>query len=247
MRRLRCAEVWGGIRDQDEDLESAAIRASLYAGSCQGGEGGDIYYLSVCGQDRLTRIAIADVAGHGPAVADVSRWLYEALEARVNDVACDAVLADLNALASRRGVEAVTTAAVAGFYSSDEKLYYAYAGHFPLLVHRRGTPGWKAASISPQRARFVNAPLGVLHDADFDQETEPIAAGDRVFLYTDGVLDAPGPDGEPFGEDRLLAALDAHADAPLPELKSAVLTALRNHAGSALHRDDVTLVAVEVR
>ena len=68
MHRLQCAEIWGGIRNQDTDVCSAGITASLFSGACDGGKGGDIYYLSVCNSDMLTRIAIADVIGHGRAV-----------------------------------------------------------------------------------------------------------------------------------------------------------------------------------
>ena len=46
---------------------------------------------------------------------------------------------------------------------------------------------------------------------------------------------------------RLREVLDAHADAPLAELKSAVLQALNRHTADGLTHDDVTLIAMEVR
>ncbi len=247
MHRIRCAEIWGGIRDEDQDVCSAGIEASLFSSACAGGRGGDVYYLSVCGQDMLTRVAVADVAGHGPAVADVSQWLYDALAERMSDPDGSAVLADLNRLASQRGIRALTTAAVVGFYTRDSNLYVAYAGHAPLLVHRRAKGGWRAAEIDEASARHANAPLGVLPEARFDQRSEPLAAGDRLFLYTDGLLEAPAASGEPFGEQRLRAVLDEQARAPLAELKGAVLDAVRAHAGDPLRHDDVTLMAMAVR
>ena len=89
MYRIRCAEIWGGIGSRDEDVCSAGILASLYSNAYGGGEGGDIYYLSVCESDKLTRVAIADVAGHGAQVSDVSEWLFHILQAHMNDTGCE--------------------------------------------------------------------------------------------------------------------------------------------------------------
>ncbi len=74
-----------------------------------------------------------------------------------------------------------------------------------------------------------------------------MSSGDRLFVYTDGVTEAPNPLGELFGTRRLVAVLDANAGAPLGGIKSAVLQALREHAGNGLTHDDVTLIAMEVR
>ena len=85
MHRIQCTEIWGGIKNQDADVCSRGLTASLYSSACEGGKGGDIYYLSVCGEDKLTRIAIADVVGHGEQVSAVSQWLYDTLQDRMND------------------------------------------------------------------------------------------------------------------------------------------------------------------
>ncbi len=246
MHQLACAQIWGGIRDEESEVCSAGVTASLFSGACTGGKGGDIYYVSVCSADQLTRIAVADVAGHGPDVSDVSQWLYDALAAHMSDLSCDGVLTELNRLASGHGIRALTTAAVLGFYTGDSNLYYAYAGHAPLLVSRRGSPGFRPAPLDPG-APNANAPLGVLPEADFDQQSQPLASGDRLFVYTDGLVEAPSPEGELFGEKRLVDTLDAAADAPLADLKRSVLDAARRHAGGGFDHDDVTLVAVEVR
>ena len=71
--------------------------------------------------------------------------------------------------------------------------------------------------------------------------------GDRLFVYTDGVIDAPGPGGESFGRARLKEALDVNAQIPLPELKSAVLKILNQYTAKDFFHDDVTLIAMEIR
>ena len=65
MYRLKCSEIWGGIKDTDTEVCTGSLTASLFSSSADGGKGGDIYYLGLCGQETLTRIAVADVVGHG--------------------------------------------------------------------------------------------------------------------------------------------------------------------------------------
>lgn len=246
MHRIRCSEIWGGIQNADLDVCTSGVTASLYSQACDGGRGGDIYFFSVCGSDRLTRVAIADVAGHGGAISSVSRGIYDALAARMNTLEGNGVLSDLNVLVAGQGFMSMTTAAVIGFYLSDGQLYFSYAGHPPVLVRRSGATSWQALQfVSPSVPG--NLPLGVLDDTAFDQETLPLQRGDRLFLYTDGVLEAPSADGAQFGEERLRAALDVAGNGELAELKKSVLDALRAHTGGSLAHDDVTLMALEVR
>ena len=127
---------------------------SLYSSSAHGGKGGDIYFLSVCGNDVLTRIALADVAGHGQTVSDVSQWLYVSLEARMGSVDGDRILADLNRVAVERGISAMTTGAVVSFYSEDSNVYCSYAGHHPMLIYRLGERRWEAAEVVSSNSVF---------------------------------------------------------------------------------------------
>src|SRR5947199_335498 len=110
--RLKCSEVWGGIQNEDMDASSAGVSASLLSLACEGGKGGDIYYFSVCDADMLTRVVIADVVGHGPAVSEVSDWLFRAMREQMNALDGNAVLASLNRLVVARGLDAMTTAGV---------------------------------------------------------------------------------------------------------------------------------------
>src|SRR4051794_33120768 len=143
VHRIRCSEVWGGVRDIDLDITASGLTVSLYSGACDGGKGGDIYYFSVCGHDRLTRIVLADVVGHGKSVSRVSQWVYDALVRRMNSLDGSGILADLNRMTSRHGLTAMTTAAIVSFYIGDSKLYFSCAGHPPLLVRRRGHDQWR--------------------------------------------------------------------------------------------------------
>jgi sigma-B regulation protein RsbU (phosphoserine phosphatase) len=249
--RLRCSEVWGGIRDEDVDADSAGLHASLYSRSCDGGgKGGDLYYFSVCDADSLTRVAVADVVGHGGGVSEVSAWLFDAMRERMNDLEGNGVLEQLNMLAADRGLKAMTTAAVAAFYREDSNFYFSYAGHHAALFWRRGERIWREAKLSDDGgdADVVNnLPLGVLPEGMYDQASLVLAAGDRLALYTDGIIEARSPGGELFGLGRLRATLDRHAGDSPAAIKRAVLDAVDRHAAYAPPDDDMTLLIVEVR
>lgn len=247
MYQMNCGEVWGGFEDEDQDLCSGGVTASLYSRAADGGRGGDVYYMSVCGGDRLTKLAVADVVGHGAPVSDVSEWLYEALQSRVNENAGPGVLEELNKLAVDRGIDSMATVAMASFLLSDSNAYFSYAGHAPALVYRTEARAWHPADFNPSEQRYFNAPLGVVPDAQYDERREPLRHGDRLFIYTDGLVEGRNERGETFGEARLRAVLEDQAQAPLHDLKKTVLEEARSHAGGSLSHDDVTLVALEVR
>lgn len=244
--RIACSEIWGGIYNVDVDACTSALTTSIYSRSCRGGKGGDIYYLSVCDTDRLTRIVVADVVGHGQEVSAVSEWVYDALAVRMNDQAGSDLLADLNRKIAERQWDAITTAAVLSFYRDDSELYTTYAGHPPLLFRRRGEAAWRVAGSEPLVSR-ANLPLGVEAWTDFVEDHFAVAPGDRLVAYTDGLTETPNDNRELFGQERLLEALQAAGDCELSALKRHVLEAVRRHAGGPFKHDDVTLLAIEIR
>ena len=81
--RLECKDLWGGIRNKDIEVSAGKVIGSIYSASSQGGKGGDIYYFGVCRGDMITRLAIADVVGHGEAISEVSQYVYDSLKAHM--------------------------------------------------------------------------------------------------------------------------------------------------------------------
>jgi sigma-B regulation protein RsbU (phosphoserine phosphatase) len=239
-------QVWGGIHSDDLQASTNGVVASLYCRACEGGKGGDLYYFSVSANDMLTRIALADVSGHGPAVSDVSQWIYDSLAARISGAEGSEVLADLNRLASEQGYRALTTAVVVTFFRPDSRLSFTYAGHPPMFVHRKSEGQWRVARLDAA-PHAANLPLGVDSDMTYDEQRIPLAEGDRLFLYTDGVVEAPNHRGQIFGPKRLLAALAARSTGTPKQVKDGVLGAIQEHTGGRLAHDDVTFMVVEIR
>jgi len=81
--RLECTGIWGGIRNRDIEINAGKVIGSIYSAACEGGKGGDIYYFGVCKGDIITRLAIADVVGHGEVVSEVSQYVYDSLKAHI--------------------------------------------------------------------------------------------------------------------------------------------------------------------
>ena len=141
----------------------------------------------------------------------------------------------------------MTTAAVVAYYSRESEAIVSYAGHPPVAYKRTTDRAWSFARLLARCVQSdcppMNIPLAVAPDTLYGQLTIPLAPGDRLFVYTDGIIDAPNQEGESFGLDRLKDVLDANTKAPLSELKSAVLRAVHQHTEKALTHDDVTLIA----
>jgi serine phosphatase RsbU (regulator of sigma subunit) len=82
--RLECKELWGGIRSRDSEVSAGNVIGSIYSTACcEGGQGGDIYYFGVCKDGIITRLAIADVTGHGEAVSEISQYVYDTLKEHI--------------------------------------------------------------------------------------------------------------------------------------------------------------------
>ena len=145
----------------------------------------------------------------------------------------------------------MTTAAVVAYYRQESEARVSYAGHPPVLYQRANDRIWSYARPSDHKGQSdgfpVNIPLAIYLDTLYTQVTISMIPGDRLFVYTDGVIDAPNPQGKSFGLTRLKNALDSNTEAPLSEIKSAVLDNLHRHTKQDLTHDDVTLIAMEIR
>jgi sigma-B regulation protein RsbU (phosphoserine phosphatase) len=87
----------------------------------------------------------------------------------------------------------------------------------------------------------------VLASTEYQQGQVSLASGDRVLLYTDGLLDAEDTNGEPFGVERLLRLLKSQGDTSISGVKHAVLDGFLDHVKGVPLVDDVTLLAAQIR
>jgi phosphoserine phosphatase RsbU/P len=200
--------------------------------------GGDYYDILPFGEDVLG-LCIADVAGKGLPAA----FLMSNLQAAVRGLASPAVSPDtlctrLNALLCRNMTrDRFITFFYAQLDGPSRRLRYASAGHNPpVLQHRDG---------SHERLNEGGGVLGVFPAQTFGLGTVQFAPGDRLIFFTDGVTEANSPDGEEFGEARLLALLEEHRFSSAGELQKNILRAATDFSGGHW-RDDATIVILAV-
>lgn len=108
------------------------------------------------------------------------------------------------------------------------------AGHLPVIAVERG---------SVRLLESTGIPLGMFREASFAAERVDLGGGDMLFLYTDGLSEARGDDGE-YGIDRVTNLVGRQSMGSAAGVVSACLEDLRGFAGANPGMDDVTLLAI---
>jgi len=82
--------------------------------------------------------------------------------------------------------------------------------------------------------------------AYYDQDSVALRSGDRLALYTDGLVEAESETGEVFGEKRLSAVLESCREYDLSYARDCAVHELELHSSRASNADDQTLMLIEV-
>jgi sigma-B regulation protein RsbU (phosphoserine phosphatase) len=202
---------------------------------------GDFYDFIVV-DERHVGILIADVSGHGLPAALIASMLQVALTAQARHVSEPGeVLAGLNQALCGKFQHNFVTAAYVYVDLEKNTMNYAGAGHPPLLL-------WRKSTGSVSQLLENGLVMGQFEEAKYDSLQIPIEAGDRLVLYTDGILETCNPAQEEFGTDRFMQFMETNdkltagpfADALLLELARW----LEQPPGEG-HKDDISLLAVD--
>ncbi len=239
---LRCTEVWGGTGGTDISVKLVGARGECYSLPFDGSHaGGDIHFLSVCGESLLTKVVLADVSGHGAESAEVSSIIHGALVETLGAHDNSSMLKTVNDafLQRRRGKFRFTTMVSLILDSADRSLVYAYAGH-PSVIRGRASTG-KFEAVRPEDRRATGLPLGILSGTEYEQHSVQLEQGDILVIYTDAFSEARGDDGEMLGEDGLARLLEGADSMEAYRIKEHVLNALEGRFD-----DDVTLIVLEI-
>jgi len=199
--------------------------------------GGDYFDLFV-GAGRL-HIVIADVVGKGVPAALLMASLRAALRSHVeHEPSPAAVLSRLNALLFESTAEGkFATLFYATLDLDTHEIVYANAGHnYPIVI---------AGDGACRELTDGGIVLGILPSVDYADGRLMLAAGETLFLYTDGITEATaGAHDEEFGSTRLHATLIAHQGVEPADLVHQVLQAVRGFTGGADPQDDLTVLVL---
>ncbi|MBI5478683.1 MAG: SpoIIE family protein phosphatase [Deltaproteobacteria bacterium] len=206
--------------------------------------GGDFWFWRPLGDGRGL-LAIGDVTGHGLPAAIVAATAKGCCEACIADQGgreppgpAD-ILAALNRAVFHSGQGRYHMSCfVALLDGSRHEIRFANAGHnFPyVLTPRAGEP----PHLAPLIARGNT--LGQVERAEYTEATRPLAPGERLVLYTDGVVEALSETGEPFGDKRFRRALVERGAETVEALATGLYRTVSDHMGARPPADDITLV-----
>src|SRR5687768_1190299 len=210
-----------------------------------GDAGGDVHYLSLCPSCIVSRIALADVSGHGEAVAELGAKLRELMHRYLRELAQVPLMRDLNQ-AVREELDDVhyATMVAVGWHSRRGLMVMTNAGHPPPLWYRasRQEWSWLEPLRASERGRVSGVPLGLLPDVTYDRLVVRPQAGDVVLLYSDGVSEVTNPAGTELGRDGLIELVRA-LDFRAPEaLGTGLASALGAFRGDGEPQDDQTII-----
>jgi len=201
-------EIWGG----SHNVESAVSTPGLDLWICsrphdQARAGGDVHYVSLCGGGVVTRFILADVAGHGDAVAGIARQLRTLMRKNINRKCQARLVMDLNRQFTELGEAGrFATAVVATYLATTRRLTICNAGHPRPFWYQAATKTWSVLGESHRESGDTaeNLPFGISESAGYDQTEIPLSERDFLLFYTDAFVEAVDPDGQPLGEAGLL-------------------------------------------
>lgn len=242
----------------DQDLKAAAgIQQSLlpeyspWTGAMNiawrfephGQIGGDIFNIDYPEKNHID-LYMLDVCGHGVPAAlitvSVSQFLQSKRsllgdESRV--MPPETVLESLERAFPFERFDSYFTIVYMTMDFAQGLLTYSCAGHPPPILLRSNGTLEVLARHGPV--------IGLGGGKPFGQEEKKLQRGDKVVLYTDGILENRNPVGEIFGKHRFYEALQRHRTDSVEGMVEAVYAEVKNFGKAAELDDDISILAVE--
>lgn len=200
--------------------------------------GGDLYEVLRLDDGRVL-VAVGDVSGKGIPAAlfmAVTTTLLRSM-ARQYSRPEDIMRQVNDALASQNPRGMFVTLLCMIVDPTTGEVACANAGHpSPVLIRKGESPRLTLGSTAMV--------AGVMEGIDVASESLTLEAQDTLVLYTDGVVEAFDANGAMFKDDKLLQCLAPPAGQSATQAASAVVDAVKRHAGQFPQSDDLTVLAV---
>lgn len=220
------------------DVEEFGFGARILPARQVGGDFYDVFKL----REDCIGVLIGDVADKGVPSALFMARAHALIMAEADIGATPAeVMRLVNAHITRLQKSTQFVTALYGILDLKTRLFsYARAGHEPpLILHADGSV-----------ERIPHGPgmaVGLWEPMTLDEKTIPLASGDTLLLYTDGMTDCRDLKGEPFGLERIKSTLGGLAKLSAQQVCNTLLGTLQSHQNGSKQDDDVTLVAVKAK
>lgn len=217
------------------DHERINIHTSYIPMSEIGGDFYDFHHK----KDKIG-ILIADVSGHGiPAsigTSMVKSSFYNEYKKMSSPIR---LISGMNENLCRLLNHAFVTAAYLHIDFSSKRYLYTNAGHPPGYLIRK-----KSAEVMEIFSR--GACMGVRPGYKYNQMKLDLQVGDRIILYTDGILESRNAENELFGEERLLKFITNHHRQRADIFVDLLTETLRDWSGKRSFEDDFTILVIDI-
>ena len=197
-------------------------------------------------------VFIADVMGHGARSALVTailRTLLQDLAGHEDDPAhiLEQVNRHFAGILRGTGQFVFASAFCMVIDTVNQNMSFASAGHpAPLVIERESgnvQPLLPEDYMDPQH---INAALGLDADSTYTRHSRALQPGNAFVLYTDGVIEAPAPDKEEFGTERLCDTLRQHIEHPIARICRSICEDVNEWMKGAPSPDDICVIGVEI-
>lgn len=200
--------------------------------------GGDYFDFIPLGSGKLG-LALGDVSGKGMGAALLMATVRASFRAHIESAP------DIRTLIRSLNRAILQSASANNFVSffyckldgPSGVVGYVNAGHNPPILVR--------ASGAVERLPAGGLVLGIIAEADYERCEVILAPGDLLVAFSDGVTETQNPEGDEFGEDRLIGLLRQERTQSARHLQDLVSDSLKTFAGSAPQYDDTTLVVLK--
>ncbi|MBI9019322.1 MAG: SpoIIE family protein phosphatase [Phycisphaerae bacterium] len=191
--------------------------------------------------DRHIAVYVLDVSGHGVRAALQSFSINHDLQPHrgvLNLLSPEKVLDWLNIKYSQvLQIGMFFTISYGILDTHTGKFTFSSAGHpGPILTHK---------DHAPQIIESPSYPIGINPKAEYTLKTIQLQAGEKLIMFTDGVLEAIDMQGKAFGQTGLLETLFRNRELNIDEMLEMIMKSLDNWVNHANLKDDVSLVGFE--
>lgn len=201
--------------------------------------GGDLYDFFMLDDDHIA-LVIGDVSGKGISAALFMMKVKSELKASAlrGSRSPKEIITSLNEkLCEENDAMMFVTLWFGIITISTGEIVYVNAGHeYPII---------KADGLFEINKSRHTPPLAAMPKVKLNEEKINLKPGDTFLIYTDGVPEANNIDGEQFGLDKTLEALNENPDSDPEELANTLLLRINEFAGDAPQFDDTTILCVK--
>ncbi len=202
-----------------------------------GGDFCDIFFIN----DHSLCIFIADVMGHSLLANYFSAMIKGALKSCIDDKKTAAEILTIinhNLYEDFNALDIYATSRLAIIDINTDCTNIANGGHhFPIGVKKVGSE-----IIAEDIVFNRGLPLGIFHDTKYEDDYYNVWDYELVCIFTDGIIEAYGADGEMFGVNRLKELLKKHYYKSNDEINIEIREALLKHTNQSEPNDDIMLI-----